>query len=250
MTGVPTWQGATSGQPPLAGHINQLLGTHPATVLYAATQTAAQSTAGATSTNTNGTWLAQSFTTAVGQTAIGHIIVPIRTATTNAALLAPTTVSLYANSGGAPTGSPLVSTTITVEYATTAVLNSPVIYPLPITGLTASTTYWLVTPAAGGSSDHYNWYRSNQVSGASTSTNGTTWTAQAYGFQYRIFDQSALGLVTSTWEDSGVRWTATTYNATEQVATYAEYTSGQTATGYTQSNRTYTYSSGVLTSIA
>jgi hypothetical protein len=218
--------------------------------LYAATQTAAQATAGATSTNTSGTWLAESFTTAVGQTQIGYVIVPVRTASVTAANLAPTTLRLYANSGGAPTGAPLASVTITLEYATTAVLNTPIIYPLPVSGLTASTTYWLVTPAAGNGTDHYNWYRSNQASGASTSANGTTWAAQAYGFQYRVFDQSATGLLTSTWDDSGARWTATTYNATQQISTYAEYTAGQTATGYLQSLRTYTYSSGMLASIA
>lgn len=250
MAVTPTWQAATAGQAPLAGHVNEFLGTHTASILYAGVQTAAVITSGAISTNTNGTWLAQSFTTAAGQTAIGYVIIPLRTASTSGSTLAPTTLSLYANSGGAPAGSPLVSTTLTAEYATTGTLNTFNTYPLPVSGLTASTTYWLVTPAAGGSSDHYNWYRSAAASTASTSANGTSWTAQAYGFRYQVFDQTPDGPVTCTWEDGGARWTVLGYNATQQPTSYAEYTAGQTAAGYLQSLRTLTYSGPLLTGVA
>ena len=248
MSAVPTWLGATSGQAAQSGQINQLLGAHTSQYLYAAVQTAGVTAAGATSTPTNSTWLAQSFTTAVGQTSIGYVIVPLRTVTASGGTLAPTTLSLYANSGGAPTGSALASVTVTAEYAFTAVLNTPIIYPLPVTGLTASTTYWLVTPAAGSATPHYNWYRSTAASTASTSTNGTTWTPQTYGFQYQIFDQTASGQMTCTWEDSGARWTASTYNATTgALATYAEYTVAQGTAQYVQGLRTLSYSSGLLT---
>lgn len=253
MVTTPTWLAATAGQAQVAGQVNQFLGTHASTILYAATQTAAQTTAGATSTSTNGLYLAQSFTTAVGQTAIGYVIVPVTTTTTTGASLAPTTLSLYANSAGAPTGSALVTTTLTAEYANKAsggTATVKVIYPLPVTGLTASTTYWLVLAAAGNVSNSYTWYRSNQVGGASTSPNGTTWTAQAYGLEYQVFDQTASGLLTATRDDAGARWTATTYTATNLINTYAEYTSGQTAAGYLQSYRTNSYSNGLLTGVA
>jgi hypothetical protein len=254
MAVTPTWQAATSGQAASAGHVNQFLGTHSATVLYAATQKAAQTTAGSTSTSTNGLYLAQSFATQPGQTTIGYVSVPITTTTSSGASLATTTLSLYANSGSAPTGSPLISTTLTAEYAYqasgagTATVN--VIYPLPIAGLTASTTYWLVLAAAGNVSHSYSWYRSNQTSGASTSANGTTWAAQTYGLMYAIFDQTASGHITAMWEDSGARWTTLGYVSNGEINTVAEYTAGQTAAGYLQSYRLLSYTNGVVTGVA
>lgn len=253
MATTPTWLAATAGQSQVAGQVTQFLGTHASVILYAATQTAAQTTAGAASTSTNGLYLAQSFTTAVGQTAVGYVIVPVTTATTSGSNLATTTLSLYANSGGAPSGVALVSTTITAEYANKAsggAATVKLVYPLPVTGLTASTTYWLVLTSAGNVSNSYTWYRSNQVSGASTSPNGTTWTAQAYGFEYQVFDQTASGLLTATRDDAGARWTATTYTTLNLVNTYAEYTAGQTAAGYLQSFRTNSYSNGLLAGVA
>lgn len=250
MATTPTWLGATSGSLPVAGQVNEFLGTHSAQYLYAGVQTAVQGTAGSTSSTTNGLYLGQSFTTAAGQSTVGYVVVPVSTATTSGSLLATTTLSLYATSGGAPSGSPLVSTVVTAEYANlatggTATVKVPI--PLPVTGLTASTTYWLVLAAAGSASHSYTWYRSNQTSGASTSTTGSSWTAQTYGFQYAVYDQTASGLMTATWEDSGARWTALTYNSLSQIATLAEYTVGQTATGYTQGLRTLSYSNALLT---
>jgi hypothetical protein len=256
MPFVPAWLGATPGQSPQAGQVNQFLGTHNIQYLYAAVQTAAQSTAGAAATTTNGQFLAQSFTTAGGQTAIGYVIVPVTTATTSGASLAPTTLSLYANSGGAPTGAALVSATITAEYAnllSSGTNTVKVVYPLPATGLTASTTYWLVLSSAGNVSNSFSWFRSNQVTGASTSPTGSVWTGQAYGFEYQVFDQTTSGLQLCTWEDSGARWTSTTYNTAagiNQLATYAEYTVAQGSNAYVQSYRAFTYSSGLLTKVA
>jgi hypothetical protein len=115
--------------------------------------------------------------------------------------------------------------------------------------VTASTTYWIVTTAVGDPSDLYSWSKSNQVSGASTSANGSTWTAQAYGLLYQVYDQSASGNLTHTWEDSGARWTGLTYNASNQITGLAEYTVAQ-ASGYIEANRTLTYTSGSLTGVA
>lgn len=255
MSAIPAWLGATAGSQPQAGQINQFLGAHTSQYLYAAALTASQVVNGAGHINSNGQYLAQSFTTAAGQTAVGYVIAPITSFTPSGATLGPTTLSLYANSGGAPTGSPLVSTTITTEYAyavSGGTFTVNVTYPLPATGLTPSTTYWLVLSPAGGASPHFGWQQSNQVTGASTSTNGTTWTAQAYGFQYQIFDQTVSGLQTASWEDSGARWTVTTYNTAagiNQLATYAEYTVAQGANAYVQSFRTLTYSNGLLAKV-
>jgi hypothetical protein len=247
---MPAWLAATSGQTPLAAQINQFFTIHPTTELYAGVLQASQATAGSTSTSTNGLYLAQQFSTGASQSVIGYVSIPVTTTTTSGSSLATTTLSLYANSSGAPSGSPIVSTTVTAEYANQSsggTATKSVVYPLPITGLTASTSYWLVVAAAGGASSSYTWYRSNQTSGASTSPTGSVWTAQSYGFKYAVYDQTASGLLTASWEDSGARWTTYTYNALSQLSTIAEYTVGQTTSGYNQGFRTLTYSSALLT---
>jgi hypothetical protein len=220
-------------------------------MLYAGTQQAGQTTNGATSTSTNGLWLAQSFTTGAAQTAIGYVIVPVSTTATSGSSLSTTTLALYANSGSAPTGAALASVTLTAEYANLATggtATNGLICPLPITGLTAATTYWLVLHSTA-STGSYTWYRSNQASGASTSTNGSSWSAQTYGFVYQVFDQSASGQLTALWEDSGARWQAYSYNTVSALATVSQYTLAQSG-GYVQSYRSLTYSGGVLTGVS
>lgn len=248
-----TWLGATAGVGilPTAAQQAAFLGVHKTQMLYAATQQAGQTTNGATSTSSNALWLAQSFTTGASQTAVGYVIVPVTTTSTSGSSLAATTLSLYANSAGAPTGAALGSVTVTAEYANLASGGTPtnrLIYPLPVTGLTAATTYWLVLQSTA-STGSYTWYRSNQASGASTSTNGSTWTAQSYGFVYQVFDQAAAGLLTAIWEDSGARWQALTYSGVNEVASVGQYTASQSS-GYQQGFRNLSYSSGILSGVA
>lgn len=240
MTGIPSWLGATSGQGAQAGQVNQFLGSHPSTFVYAAVQRAAQNTAGAGAVNSNSLWIAQSFATASGQTAIGRVVLTL----TVTGLPAPLTVGLYANSAGAPTGSALVSVSVPKEFPSGTALS----IPLPAT-VTASTTYWIVATAVGDVSNFYSWSKSNQVTGASTSANGTTWAAQAYGLLYQQYDQSASGNLTHAFEDSGARWTGMGYNASNQVTKLQEYTVAQSS-GYIQSNRTLSYSGTLLTGVA
>lgn len=241
MAGTPTWQAATAGQPPLARHVNQLLGTHAFTVLYTGVQRAAQFTSGSGSTASNGLWIAQSFTSGSSQTAVGYVVLSLTAGSGLGTNLGPLTVSLYANAAGAPTGSPLVSATVTAEYAAGAPL--PLLIPLPAP-VTPSTTYWIVTAPAGNATYSYAWARSNQTSGAATSTNGTAWTGQSYGLLFQVWDQTPVLPQVATWEDGGARWTAQTSTSTRQITTLAEYTAGQTAAGYLQSVRTLSYSGG------
>ncbi len=254
MAITPNWLAATSGQPPQAGQVNQFLGSHAATLLYGGEEKSNITTDGGTTTNTNGTYLAQSFATFGVQTAIGYVFIPLASNTNLGSNLGTTTVGLYANSGGAPTGSPIVSTTVTTEYTNAVTGGVTTVYvtvPLPATGLTPSTTYWIVVAAAGGASFNYTWRRSAAVSGASTSTNGTTWTAQAYGFGYQVWDQTATGPLVSAWFENGGRYTVTNWNTNQTPKFYAEYTVGQTAAGYLQSYRTFSYgANGLLTGVS
>lgn len=253
MATTPTWQAAVAGQPPQAAHINQSLGTHSSVFVYDGTTRASQTTAGATTTNTNGTYLAQSFATVAGQTTLGFVAISLTTTTTSGSLLSPATVQLRTNNAGAPSTTVLTSTTVTAEFANTysgGVTTFRIGVPLPTTGLTASTTYWLVVPAVGNASNNFTWFRSNQTSGASTSTNGTTWTAQAYGFTYAVTDLTANGQLRSLYDDAGARWTWYTYGTGNQPNLTFEYNVGQTTAGYLQTSHTASLSGNLLTGMA
>lgn len=253
MVTAPTWQAPTTLQPPLAAQVNQLLGPHGLVVIYQGTQTAAQTTNSGTTVSTNGTWLAQSFATSASQTSIGSVSLTLTTTTTTGSLLSPTTVSIYANSGGAPTGSPLVSTTFTTEYSNKSSLGTSTNFvgvPVPVSSVTPSTTYWIVVGSAGNASNSFVWHQSNQTSGASTSPDGVTWTAQTYGFTYTVMDLSVSPPLKSTWEDGGARWTWFVYDGTQKLTHYHEYTVGQTTAGYLQSDRAITYGGTSITGVS
>lgn len=241
---TPVWLAATAGQPAKAGQINQFLGAHASTLIYTGVQRAAQSTAGAGAVNSNGLYIAQSIATAAGQTAVGRIVLTLAVTGTPA----PLTVSLQANVAGAPSGTPLVTTLVPREFLS-GTPNATLI-PLPATGLTASTTYWIVANAVGDASNYYSWSKSNQVAGTSTSANGTTWTAQAYGLLYQVYDQTPVQPLVNTWEDGGARWTAFAYDTSGRPSVIAEYTAGQSATGYATSLRSLAYTGGFLTGLS
>ena len=245
---TPNWLAATSGQLPKAAQVNQLLGTHNVLPLYPALRKANQSTAGSGTTQTNGLYIAQSFTTAVGQTQIGYVVLTVSTTGGFTGLLPPTTLTLRPNNAGAPSSTILGSTTVASEYVAAGPATS--IIPMPVSGLTASTTYWLVLSATGDSTHHFNWSKSNQTSGTSTSPDGTTWTAQTYGSLYEVWDQTISGFnVILTWEDSGNRWVWLDYNGNGTLNKIAEFTAGQTTTGYMQSFRTLAYTGTTITTV-
>ena len=245
MATTPAWQAATSGQLPSSTQVNQLLGTHQIQYLYTGVQRAAQTTAGSGNVQTNGLYIAQSFSTSSVQTSANYVLLNMTTTGGLTGVLPPTTISLHANNSGAPAAAALVTTTLTAEY----VFYSPsnVSIPVPLTGVSPSTTYWLVMAASGDSSHHFNWNKSNQTSGASTSPDGTTWTAQSYGLLYQVYDQTLVPggyNVVHITEDSGSAWSWLNYNANGTIANIAQYTPGQTstATSYVQSYRTVSYS--------
>ena len=240
---IPPWLAATSGSAGQAGQVNQFLGAHAVTYLYAGALAASQTTLGSGSVNSNSLWIAQSFTTAVSQTAVGYVMIAAGVTGSPA----PWTVSLQAGSSGAPSGTPLVSASFPKEFAN-ASLNFRTVL-LPVTGLTPGTQYWIVAAGGGDPSDYYTWNKSNQVSGASTSPDGVTWTAQSYGLLYQVYDTTPVLPLTGTWEDSGARWTSYTYTS-GQLTGLEEYTAGQTAGGYTASKRALSYSGGLLTGVA
>lgn len=223
--------------------MNQFLAAHAVTYLYQGSQKAAQITSAAGTQASNGLYIAESFTTASGQTVTGYVMV--YAAVTGSP--APWVISLQADNSGAPSGTVLSSSAVPKEFVTG--IGGWVSVPLPATGLSAITRYWIVAAAVGDSGDKFTWQKSNQSSGCSTSTNGSTWTAQAFGLMYQVFDQTATLPLAGTWEDSGARWTWLSYSSGLITGTQ-EYTQGQIANGYTAAQRTLSYSSGLLTGVA
>jgi hypothetical protein len=243
---TPAWLGATAGYAAYAGQINQFLGAHEVSYLYQGAVQASSTAVTGSGSVSQSQWLAQKFTAGASQTVTGHLLLYAYLVTGSPP---PWVISLQADSGsGAPSGTVLASTTLPKEMVPGAAGWVPVM--LPLSGLTPSGAYWIVAAEAGDSGDYFAWMRTTAGSGASTSANGTTWTAQAYGFGYQVLDQSPVLPLAGTWEDSGARWTSLGYDAGGQLTTVGEYTAGQSAAGYTASFRTLTWTGGLLTGAA
>lgn len=252
MVVTPTWLGATAGFSGVAGQANQFLGTHAAQFVYSGTLREGQSTGSSVYSSSQSTWLSQEFTTASTQTSISYLQLQISTVggSPTLQLINPLIVSLYADSLGFPTGSPLITTTVSSQQ----VYNSGfwLVVPMPITSLTGLTNYHIVTQAVGTATHYYTWQQAVSGTGAATSSDGVSWTAQSYGFMYQVYDQSGtLGSkVNAVIEDNGARLTQFTYNANGTLATTNEYNVAQGTNTYLSQNRTFTYTNGLLTGVS
>jgi len=209
---------------------------------------ASQTTAGAVNVSTVGQYISQSFTTAVGQTAIGQVL--LRVSGVGPSAPPVLNLSLYADdpATGFPTGSALASVLVPSEYIATS--GTWVTFPL-VASVTASTVYHLVTAPVGTVTNHYQWLQSNQVSGAALSPDGVTWTAQSYGLTYQVLDTTVTyGQPTLIVEDDGTRWTSLSYGSTGNLNNIIEFTVGQTSVGYMYSSRFVTYTNGLQTGVS
>ena len=240
---TPAWNGATSGQQPLAGQINQFLGAHAATFAYTGAEKDNQSTAGTGAVDSNGLWVAQSFTPGSSYTS-GRVVLTLAVTGTPA----PWSLSIQSTSAGAPSGTVVGGP---VSLPPGFVPGSATAVSIPLRGaLSSGVEYWIVAGAAGDVSDFFAWSKSNQASGASTSTNGTSWSAQAYGLLFQVWDDTTVAPLVHTLEDSGARWTTFAFNTQGTPSALSEYTVAQAANDYVQSVRSFTYTDGLLTSIA
>lgn len=240
---TPNWQGATSGQRAQAAQVNQFLGTHTVNYVFAGATGGSSTTLAGTATNSNSLYIAQQFTPGSTQTIQRWLFTLAVTGSP-----APLTLTIQTNNSGAPSGTVLSTTLIPKEYLTgTATAVSVPTLPVVFTGGTA---YWFVFNAVGDVSNFYSVSRTTAASGASTSSNGTSWAGQGYGLYYNRFDNSVTGSLIHTYEDSGARWTTFAFNANATPSALQEFTQGQTATGYTYSSRAFNYTSGALTSLS
>lgn len=252
MTVIPTYKAAVTGGSGNAGMTNQFLVPHDASIIYdsAAVQESVTTGSGVYTTTEN-QYLSQQFTTTVNQTSISQVWMQISVINGSAITnnIDPFIISIYADSGGEPSGSPLGSASL-VE---TAVFASGfwVIIPLVITGLTGNTPYHIVTSPAGNATSYYVWQRSNLLAGASTSPDLIAWTDQTYGFMYQVYDGATVG--GSNWqfivEDGGARWSQLNYTGSLVTST-VEYTADQTGSGSVEYSATLSYSGNLLTGIS
>lgn len=234
----PTWLAATSGQLGQAGQVNQFLVSHDGQYLYDGTVEFDQSVAGSLGVHSNGTYIAEQWTSGASQTTVGRVVLELATAGTPTAAL---TVELRASL----TGAALASALVPQEFLSGAYLALSV--PLPAL-VSSSTTYYVVTTAEGDASNYFSWGKNDQASGGWTSPDGATWTAQSYGLRTQVYDQSVTGFLRHSYEDSGARWVGLDWTSGE-ITTVREYTTGQSSSGYAASSRTLAYTQGQLTAV-
>jgi hypothetical protein len=240
---TPTWLAASPGSPPQAAQVNQFLGAHAVTFIYTGNQKDAQLTVGAGSTASNGLYVAQSFT-AGGTYTLGRFTLLVSVTGTPA----PLTLTVRPDNAGAPSAT--ILSTVTVPYGWIGAGSALVSFPAPNVAVVSGTKYWLVGAAVGDVSNFYSYFKSNQVTGASTSVNGTAWAAQAFGDVFFTSDLTVTGPLAHTWEDSGAHWTGIGTNANTTVSGLNEYTAAQVANDYVFSKRSLTYTGADLTKVS
>jgi hypothetical protein len=221
----PNWSAAVAGTRGDSGQISQVMLGHNVQLVYAGTRFSSQTTAGSGTVTGNSLYVAQSFTTGASTTAVGRITLT-GFVTGNPSLLNLST--------------PLVTTLSPVSWMNTS--NNTYTWPLPVTGLSVSTQYWIVASWTGSTGNTYTFTQSNQTSGTSTSTNGTAWTAQAYGIEYQVYDQTQTLPLTHTWEDNGMRITWLPVNTAGYIGSIEEFTQTVSETSGLYSYRNINYS--------
>jgi hypothetical protein len=238
------WVAASSGSAPLAAQINQFLTTHAFTAVYTGAEQDHQATAGSGAVDSNSLYIAQKFTSG-GTYTSGRVVLTLAVTGTPA----PWSLSLQSDNSGAPSGT-ILAGPVAVPNGFVPASAATVSIPLPGASITSGTVYWIVAHAAGDVSNFYAWSKSNQATGASTSANGSTWSAQAYGLLFQVWDSTIVTPMVHTWEDSAARWTTLAYNAQSTPSKISEYTVAQAANDYVSSVRSFTYTNGLPTSIA
>jgi len=240
---TPAWLAASSGQPTQAGQINQFLGAHQVNFVYNGVSQGASTTLSGSATNSNGLWIAQQFTPGGSQTIERWIFTLAITG-----LPGSLVVSLQTDSGSSsPSGTILAQTLIPNGFVPGSA--GQVSVPFSAITFSAATKYWVVFKSVGDVSNFYAVSRTTAGSGASTSPDGVTWTAQGYGLYYNRFDNTTTGPLLHTYEDGGVRWTTLGLTAATVVNKLSEYNLGQNS-GVFQSVRSFSYTGNDVTGLS
>lgn len=242
MGTAPNWEGATIGSPPLAAQVNQLLGTHSASIIYQGALVSSNTTVGTGSVNSNGNYIAQQFSI-VGSNGLGRIAIYMSVTGTPP----PMTITIQGDTGGTPNGTIYQTTIIPPDWGNATPGFQSI--PFPITGV-SSGTYLFVTQSVGDASDYYTFYFSTTAGGGYTSTNGTAWTATTDGFLFESYDQTFALPVRHTWEDGNARIVNLQPNTNGTIGSIEEYTVAQGTNQFMYSYRTLNYNGVYLISIS
>lgn len=185
------WQAATPGQATLSGHANQFLIGHSSTLNYGGSAVNTIPGLSGTADQLGSGALAFAFT--VGSTtSLTHINLALGAIGAGADAL----VSLQAQSGSVPSGTPLVAAVVPAEWLASGVQSAASAWNIPLNyTLAALTQYYIVVQpgsallgsgayAQGAAGvDDVELTRSTAGSGALTYNPSTsTWTAQSYGY--------------------------------------------------------------------
>ena len=256
----PTWRAPASGDTYKAGDITQNLFSHPATFIYQGTfnVTGAASSSGTLNTNTGSAaqYIDQPFTTAVGQTTVTRIEMNFQANGTGA----DTTIGIYADSGGNPTGTALAQINFPSDFEPGS--NTTISVPINVSGLTASTLYHIVI-AGTASTSNFLKLQDGTTSGSAAQTSptgvGGTWTTAGKTLLFTVY-AGVNGVIRHTMEDiTGSppvpqRWTGLDYamgsaGTSGPPTTLREFVLGSTTANALRSVKTISYTSGLPTTV-
>lgn len=242
--GSTDYLAASPGEPPLAQQVNQFVTTHPTTYVYTGVEQDHLATAGTGTVASNGVWVAERFTPSVTY-ATGRIVLTLAASGSPG----PLVVGVYADAAGVPGA--LIAGPVSLAAGFVGASAAAVSIPMPGLAVSSGVSYWIVAQPAGDVSDYFSWSRASGSSGAATSPDGVSWTAQAYNLLFQVWDDTAVLPLVHAWEDSGARWsTLGAYTGTGQPGALQEYTVAQGSGRYLSSAATLAYGGSVLSGVS
>ena len=185
-----TWQAPTPGQATLVGHVNQFLTTHASQFFYdsgAAIVPVPTSVGAATALGSG--MLAQTFTVATPVTS-AYAVISLGAIGAGQDVL----ITLQADSGGNPSGIPLVGCVIPPEWMPSGIAVAVSTYLVPLPYALAAATYHIVvqpgstllaefSQALAGVND-VQW---TQTTGTGAQVYNGSWTNESYGFSFGLY---------------------------------------------------------------
>lgn len=219
-----TWQAPTPGQATLVGHVNQLLMTHAAAFTYNGAVIGTDPTLASASTQLGDTMLAQTITIANPVT-LGSVLLSLNAIGAGQDVL----VTLQADSGGYPSGVPLVGCVIPPEWLSVGT------YTIPLPQSLAAGTYHIVIQPGSSLLDEFvqalagindvEWVNTTGTGGQIYSAGA--WTDETFGFG--VFLRDNTGTQLRAIADDALP--DQSYPIPAKLASYA-YSSGAIATAY------------------
>ena len=239
---TPSYIAVTDGDAFTAGQINQYLGTHDISYIYAGASVNSNTGTIAAYDELYDQAVAQSFF-AASTGAVGWITLWARAASVGSDVI----FSIQPDSGGSgPTGTVLGQTLVPADRFSSDSAGAAVTFPIPVTGLTPGDVYWVCASMGGSSVSYVELSYIAAHAGLATSAGGSAaWSISAStSLYFDISSGDTFGNIYGTWEDDGARWTWITWVDGLPTDIY-EYVLGSAPGNEFESARVVTYA-GVL----